>query len=219
MEPEFLPEVVAACRDVAHAERMEPVLAEIVKDCWTAMGLFWLAAAVFFAVRLDAPPGERLLHFLRTLLPEPQLLLPIVVLGVVSALVPRAAWRDLVFWQPWLALPGAALVVAAAVLLVWARLVLGSMWAARPLVQQDHELRTGGPYSLVRHPIYAGLAGMVAGTVLVAGFGRTALWLPVTVAFVAWRVWAEDRMLLRTFGDRYREYRRRVPALLPFLRP
>jgi hypothetical protein len=58
VELEFHPEVVAAGRDVAHAERMEPVLAEIVKDCWTAMGLFWLEAAVFFAVRLDAPPGS-----------------------------------------------------------------------------------------------------------------------------------------------------------------
>ena len=200
-------------------EQVHGPLVELVNDCWTAIGLFWVAAAVFFAVRLDASPRERLLHFLRTLLPEPSLFVAVLALGAVTVLVPHAVWRDLVFWQPWLALLGGALVVAAAALLVWARLVLGAMWAARPLVQQDHELRTGGPYSLVRHPIYAGFAGMVVGTVLVAGFGRTALWLPVTVAFVAWRVWAEDRMLLQTFGDRYRAYRRRVPALLPLPRP
>ena len=184
-----------------------------------AIGLFWLGAAAFFAVRLEAPARERMRHFLQTLFPEPSLLVAVVALAAVSVLVPRAAWRELVFWQVWLAAAGVALVVASAALLVWSRLVLGMMWAARPLIQQQHELRTTGPYALVRHPIYAGFAGMVTGTVLVAGFGRTALWLPVTVAFVTWRVWAEDRMLLRTFGDRYQAYRRRVPALLPLPRP
>ncbi|MDR0359055.1 MAG: isoprenylcysteine carboxylmethyltransferase family protein [bacterium] len=194
-------------------------LVQVVSDCWTAIGLFWLGAAAFFAVRLDAPAAERARHFLQTLFPERSLLIAVVALAAVSVVVPRAAWRELVFWRVWLAAPGVALIVASAALLVWSRLVLGMMWAARPLIQQQHELRTTGPYALVRHPIYAGFAGMVTGTVLVAGFGRTALWLPVTVAFVTWRVWAEDRMLLRTFGDRYRAYRRRVPALLPLPRP
>ena len=95
----------------AHAGGMEQVhvpLLALVNDCWTAIGLFWLAAAVFFAVRLDASPRERLLHFLRTLLPEPSLFVAVLALVAVTVLMPRAFWRELVFWQPWLPLTGAA---------------------------------------------------------------------------------------------------------------
>ncbi|WP_256339288.1 hypothetical protein [Streptomyces sp. 2224.1] len=35
------------------------------------------------------------------------------------------------------------------------------MWASVPLVQERHELRTDGPYGLVRHPIYTGFLGLI----------------------------------------------------------
>jgi protein-S-isoprenylcysteine O-methyltransferase Ste14 len=99
----------------------------------------------------------------------------------------------------------------------WARLAIADMWAGRPLVQEQHDLRTTGPYRIVRHPIYTGIAGLALGGMLVGGFGQLIAAFVGGLLFVAWRVTVEERMMIATFGDRYRSYRRQVPALLPFV--
>lgn len=70
----------------------------------------------------------------------------VCVFSVLVSHSPRSFWRHLQYWQPELALLGALLAVASTALLLWARWVLGAMWAGVPLVQEHHELRTGGPY-------------------------------------------------------------------------
>ncbi|MFG2372823.1 methyltransferase family protein [Streptomyces sp. NPDC048504] len=79
---------------------------------------------------------------------------------------PDSFWHHLQYWQPELAILGALFAVASTGLLLWARWVRGVMWASIPLVHERHELRTDGPYRIVRHPIYTGLLGMVLGGML-----------------------------------------------------
>jgi protein-S-isoprenylcysteine O-methyltransferase Ste14 len=197
---------------------LKPLLTDLVGWCVQLVGIAWLLAAAYFAIRLPDTPWRRLLHFLRTLLPEPWLLPLLPVLFVVIRVTPPALWAHLRLWNPALAILGAACVVAATALTLWARWTLGAMWAGRPLVQERHELRTSGAYRIVRHPIYAGVAGLALGAMLVLGFGVMVVVAAFTLAFIAWRVWREERMLVATFGDQYRAYRRRVPALVPFVR-
>jgi protein-S-isoprenylcysteine O-methyltransferase Ste14 len=40
--------------------------------------------------------------------------------------------------------------------IVAARLALGKMWSAAPMVRQEHELSTSGLYAVTRHPVYTG---------------------------------------------------------------
>jgi protein-S-isoprenylcysteine O-methyltransferase Ste14 len=183
--------------------------------CLQVVGLAWLLAAGYFALRVPGSWRARTGHFLRTLLPEPWLLVAGPAVAVALGLVPHATWQHLEFWNPVLAAVGFAVVLCSTALMLWARWVLGRMWAGRPLVQQGHELCTSGPYRLVRHPIYAGIVGLALGGMLVAGFAQMLVVLPATIAFAAWRVRIEDRIMIDTFGDRYRAYRSRVPALLP----
>jgi protein-S-isoprenylcysteine O-methyltransferase Ste14 len=175
----------------------------------------WLLAAAYFALRTPGGLRARIGHFLRTLLPEPWLVVVGPAVMILIRLVPHAVWRHLAFWNPAAATAGFAVVLGSTALMLWARWVLGRMWAGRPLVQQAHELCTSGPYRLVRHPIYAGMVGLALGGTLVAGFAQMLVVLPATIAFATWRVRVEDRMMTATFGDRYRAYRSRVPALLP----
>lgn len=183
--------------------------------CLQVLGVAWLLAAGYFALRVPGSLRTRAGHFLRTLLPEPGLLLAGPAVAVALALVPHAVWRHLTFWNPVLAVAGFAIALCSTALMLWARWVLGRMWAGRPLVQQGHELCTSGPYQIVRHPIYAGIVGLAVGGTLVAGFAQMLVVLAATIAFAAWRVRTEDRIMIATFGDRYRAYRSRVPALMP----
>ena len=89
------------------------------------------------------------------------------------------------------------------------------MWDSVPTLQEHHELRTDGPYRLVRHPIYTGMLGLIIGGMLTGGFG---VWIVVLAAALPWllrRVQVEDRMMAGRFGASYEAYRARVPALIP----
>ena len=84
------------------------------------------------------------------------------------------------------------------------------------LVRQNLTLFAGGLYAYVRHPRYTGMFCAVAGAALLAG--TKTLWIILGVwclaALLVIRL--EERELEARFGAAYSEYRRRVPAFLPF---
>jgi protein-S-isoprenylcysteine O-methyltransferase Ste14 len=197
---------------------MTILLVRLALYCMDAVGVVWLLTAIWFAATRKGTLRGKVWHFLRTLLPEPWMLVGIVIIIVALHFIPLRAWRPVTLHRRALIDLGSVLIVASSLLMVWARLVLGNMWAGRPMVQEGHELRTGGPYGLVRHPIYTGIIGLVLGLTLLAGFGGVIVVLVFVLAWLLWRVRVEDAMMLATFGDQYRAYQRRVRALIPFPR-
>ncbi|WP_043262784.1 isoprenylcysteine carboxylmethyltransferase family protein [Streptomyces sp. CT34] len=178
----------------------------------------WAVGAVYFGVKNHAGLGGWLRGMRRTM---PRRVLLIAGAYAFSVLVRHTpqVWHHLQYWQPELALLGAALVVASTALLLWARWVLGTMWASIPLVKEHHQLRTDGPYRLVRHPIYTGFLGLVVGGMLACGFGVWVAFLVIAVPWVLRRVHVEDGLMAGQFGAAYELYRTRVPALIPWTRP
>ncbi|MEV6839636.1 isoprenylcysteine carboxylmethyltransferase family protein [Streptomyces sp. NPDC051133] len=186
--------------------------------CVAVFGAAWVAGAVYFGVR--SQDGLRgWIHGLRRSWPRRVLL--IAGAYAFSALIGRSQgfWRHLEYWQPGLAVAGALLAVASTALLLWARWVLGTMWASVPLVQEHHELRTDGPYRLVRHPIYTGLLGLIVGAMPACGFGVWIALLAVAVPWLLRRVRVEDDLMAGRFGAAYEAYRAGVPALIPWTGP
>ena len=78
------------------------------------------------------------------------------------------------------------------------------------------ELFTGGVYGWCRHPIYASwIVFNVPGIVLLADSWIGLLAPLLMYLALRWLVREEGQWLERTFGDEYRAYRDRVPAVLP----
>lgn len=193
-------------------ETLRSVLDGIVGGCVLAFAAAWLLGALYFGLR---EPGRMLRGLAKSI--GARLVLAAVIIAVALATGSRGATytKDVRFWQPELAVLGAVVAVIATALLVWARWVLGTMWASVPLVQRGHRLVTSGPYAYVRHPIYTGLLGLAFGAMLTFGFGVYVLVMAVVIPFVLRRVRVEDRMMSTTFGDDYTGYRATVPALFP----
>ena len=78
------------------------------------------------------------------------------------------------------------------------------------------EMKTDGMYARVRHPRYAAMMGSTLGACLVAArpvmWGVAAVWVAVVLVMIR----AEERELAARFGAEYEEYRRRVPAVIPW---
>jgi hypothetical protein len=69
--------------------------------------------------------------------------------------------------------------------------------------REGHELRTDGPYGIVRHPIYAGILGMPLGSAILDGFGQWTLALIGGGLLVLLRVRSEERLMTEVFRDEY----------------
>ena len=115
---------------------------------------------------------------------------------------------------------GLVLAIGATVVIARAGVELGESFAADVRSWAEQQLVVRGLFALVRHPIYLGT------TVLWLGAGLGLLnWILLAVAaaviaptFYLLAAW-EEELLEERFGQSYRDYRARVPMLLPWPRP
>jgi len=98
---------------------------------------------------------------------------------------------------------------------IWARRHIGRFWSARVTLKEGHQLIESGPYRLVRHPIYSGLLLSMAATVMTIGSVQSLCGYALLVGALIFKLAAEERLLAANFGPAYREYQKRVKALIP----
>ena len=102
---------------------------------------------------------------------------------------------------------GAALIATGGALIAWATAQTRGM-----RIDEPDRLLTQGPYALSRNPMYAGWLGIASGLGLVLN----SAWLLLTTALAFLylhrvEIPKEEAALATSFGDRYRQYRARVP--------
>lgn len=121
----------------------------------------------------------------------------------------------------WLALIlGSLMFFPGLALMLWGRLALGRQYfvslAMGAQLHAGHQLITGGPFALVRHPMYFGFLMTGLGGILIY---RTWTWVFVALNFLglALRARREEQALAAEFGAQWQSYSRRVPGMIPFM--
>lgn len=120
-------------------------------------------------------------------------------------------------WTAWFWI-GAVVSVLGLGFAIWARVYLGSNWSSSVTIKRDHELITGGPYGLVRHPIYTGLLTGFLGTAIAIGQVRGLVAFAFLFAMLWFKLRLEEQWMRLQFGEVYEQYAQRVPALVPLPR-
>jgi protein-S-isoprenylcysteine O-methyltransferase Ste14 len=172
---------------------------------WAAFWIYWLVAA--FSMKSGRVPWSREL-------PIP---IRVVIVVVVFVLVRLGALRSAgLNSDPWRAGIGLALFGAGLSFAIWARIHIGRNWGTPMSRKTEPELVIGGPYRLVRHPIYTGLLIASIGTAV----GLSWMWLIAVAlagAYFTYSAIVEERNLSEQLPDTYPAYKRSTKMLVPFV--
>lgn len=153
---------------------------------------------------------ENTAPFSRALLAFHALAFGVMYFGIANAVIPGRV----PIWFPGQRIVGSTVIAGGAALVATA-LVYFRSWRFRATLDKGHQLATGGPFRIVRHPIYMGLNLLALGS---------ALWVPTASVWTAFvlmaigsdlRARAEETLLVRAFGSSYREYCGRTRRFVP----
>ncbi len=134
----------------------------------------------------------------------------------------RPLASDLLPWGKVVEIVFGVIAIGLAICSVWMALAavkaLSRHWSLSAKLVEGHKLVTTGPYQLVRHPIYAGMFGLMLATALALSHWD-AIILAIVLFFIGAviRVKSEEKLLAETFRQEFLEYTQKVPMLLPRL--
>jgi protein-S-isoprenylcysteine O-methyltransferase Ste14 len=145
----------------------------------------------------------------------PIALVPVLLTGIVTTDVPFASKNAERGWE----LLAVAVAVAGLALRAWAVGTAPPGTSERSTVNpRASQLRTDGLYSTLRHPLYLANGLMVLGIALFPG-----VWFLPLIAVLATMLYyeriaaREEQFLDGQFGETFREWASRVPAIVPQL--
>ena len=136
---------------------------------------------------------------------------PLLIFGSVGEyfLIPRKI-------NLWISGIGVGIVAVRIWLKWWAMFTLGEYWSVHIEIRESHKLVKEGPYRYLRHPAY--LSNLLAyfGIPLIANayytlIGALVIYVPLNLI----RLYLEEKELIRKFGEEYKDYCEKVPALFP----
>lgn len=146
------------------------------------------------------------------------LILLLTGMFIVPLIYSASNWLDfanysLPTWAGWL---GVVFIILALIVFWRAHADLKTNWSPSLEIREKHELITHGIYGYIRHPMYASQwLWVIAQPLLLQNWLAGWLDLFVFILFYVLRVRAEEKLMIDTFGDQYRDYMKKVGGVFP----
>lgn len=183
----------------------------IIILCWIIFFGYWLISAFFVKRTIERSSsigwrfitiiGVIIIIFLVKIIPQSaQILTSMIISNTLTS-----------------AIIGSLITILGLTICIWARTTIGRNWSGSIVLKKNHELVTNGPYKFIRHPIYTGMITMMIGTSIY--YGYTSIFLATILAFVGFVLKSrqEEKLMIKHFGKRYINYKKRTKAIIPFL--
>jgi protein-S-isoprenylcysteine O-methyltransferase Ste14 len=187
---------------------------------WIAKATILAASVVMIAIRAPHGQRSRSVKVLKSRKgPKETILLTLAWIGFLVPLiwiVSPAFWFAEYPLRRSFFVAGLACLAAGLWLFHRAHADLGTNWSVSLEVREEHRLITSGVYRRVRHPMYTALLLYSVGQALVIpNWVAGPSYLVPFGILLAFRVGAEERMMLDQFGDQYATYMSRTKRLVP----
>lgn len=120
--------------------------------------------------------------------------------------------------RPWAIVAGTILFISALWLFRSSHKELGRNWSITLEIREKHKLVSGGPYRLIRHPMYTSFLLMALGQAFLLSNWVVALvgLVGFAVLFIL-RVRKEELMMEENFGPLYLAYMERTKRIIPYI--
>jgi len=182
---------------------------------WLSGGL--LVAWLLLEVVLRSGDDARDWHGSKADRSSTRLIVVTYIVAFVGPLLLDTSGVGLTATDSTLAWIGIAVGVAGLMVRIWSMRVLGQDYTRSLRTRETQSVVDSGPYRLVRHPGYLGSILVWVGSRLAVNWLVAAMTALVLLLVYAYRIHAEERMLVDHFGDAYREYTTRTWRLVPFV--
>jgi protein-S-isoprenylcysteine O-methyltransferase Ste14 len=95
---------------------------------------------------------------------------------------------------------------------------LGNEYSFTLQLRKDHKLVDTGIYKYIRHPMYfCGLLFIIAQSLLIPNTIGNISNLVSIYVFATGRIPDEEKMMIKEFGDKYRDYMKKTKSVIPFI--
>lgn len=142
----------------------------------------------------------------------------VLIIGIMfqSALIPKMIWISKGTFAMYL---GYLFAAFGTIILVKSakKIALSNFIGFNTSEQKPEKLVISGIYSKIRHPLYAGLILVFLGYLFFSGSVTAAVHLACLLAYLPFGIYFEEKNLIDLYGDQYRDYRSKVPAILPWI--
>ena len=148
------------------------------------------------------------------------LILLLTGMFIVPLMYSASSWLDfanytLPTWAGW---TGMLLIILALIVFWRAHVDLKTNWSPSLEIREKHELITHGIYGYIRHPMCASQwLWIIAQPLLLQNWLAGWLDLFIFIIFYVLRVRAEEKLMIDTFGEHYRDYMKKVGGVFPKL--
>lgn len=112
---------------------------------------------------------------------------------------------------------GIILMIIGTIIVITSVRTLGKFFSRSLIIQGNHRIIKEGMYSFIRHPGYLGAILVWLGF----GLGSGNLWSLIIIIFLStifytYRIYWEEKMLIKEFGKEYKKYMQKTNRLIPY---
>ena len=113
---------------------------------------------------------------------------------------------------------GILMIIIGLIIRITAINTLGKFFTATARTTNEHLLITSGPFSVMRHPSYAGAILVITGVPVLLN-NLITFFSTILLLFFAYdfRIKSEEKVLISTFGEKYLQYSLKVKKIVPHL--
>ncbi|MBO8159929.1 isoprenylcysteine carboxylmethyltransferase family protein [Thermosyntropha sp.] len=125
-------------------------------------------------------------------------------------------WTRIKAFEPVIIYFGFALFIVSCLIRWWGFNSLGKYFNPRVAIYENHVLITEGAYKKIRHPLYLGtFISVLSFPLIFNSWGALFLILFLHLPALIYRIEVEEKLLLKYFGDEYRDYMQMTKRMIP----
>lgn len=189
---------------------------DLISIPWVLFFVYWTASILYEAIKRNGKKVEKREPIAVLILTRMFLYIPIIMIFADEAFQTHYPLGlnflpDSIF----VTYAGFAVALMGIIFSIWGRVALGDNWSPDAELKTEQTLVQSGPYSIVRHPIYAGITLGMVGSAIAESNVAALIAVLLILIFSYLRIIQEEKLMKERFGAEWDAYAKLVKRFIP----